>query len=109
MTLCCIQARENKPMMMNTTLEQLRELKLNGMAAGLHDQLSSTGMNGLSFEERMALLVEREVHWRSDKKRERLMKDAPAVKPILDARDDDALGLALAQHGIERVCHAASS
>ena len=42
MTLCCIQARENKPMMMNTTLEQLRELKLNGMAAGLHDQLSSS-------------------------------------------------------------------
>ncbi len=52
-------------MMMNTTLEQLRGLKLNGMAAGLHEQLSSTGLHGLSFEERMALLVEREVHWRS--------------------------------------------
>lgn len=60
-------------MMMNTTLEQLRGLKLHGMAAGLHDQLSSTGMHGMSFEERMALLVEREVHWRSDKKRERLV------------------------------------
>jgi len=31
-------------MMMNTTLEQLRGLKLNGMVAGLHDQLSSTGI-----------------------------------------------------------------
>ncbi len=89
MTLCCIQARENKPMMMNTTLEQLRELKLNGMAAGLHDQLSSTGMNGLSFEERMALLVEREVHWRSDKKRERLMKEARLKYPQAAIEDLD--------------------
>jgi hypothetical protein len=68
-------------MMMNTTLEQLRGLKLNGMAAGLHEQLSSTGLHGLSFEERMALLVEREVHWRSDKKRERLMKEARLKYP----------------------------
>jgi hypothetical protein len=44
-------------MMMHTTLEQLRGLKLNGMAAALHDQLSSTGMNSLSFEERMAHVV----------------------------------------------------
>lgn len=71
-----VHRKTNPMMMMNTTLEQLRGLKLNGMAAGLHDQLSITGMNGLSFEERMALLVEREVHWRSDKKRERLMKEA---------------------------------
>lgn len=75
-TLILSVHRKNNPMMMNTTLEQLRGLKLNGMAAGLHDQLSNTGMNGLSFEERMALLVEREVYWRSDKKRERLMKEA---------------------------------
>jgi len=77
------------PMMMNTTLEQLRGLKLNGMAAGLHDQLSSTGMNALSFEERMALLVEREVHWRSDKKRERLMKEARLKYPQAAIEDLD--------------------
>jgi DNA replication protein DnaC len=76
-------------MMMNTTLEQLRGLKLNGMVAGLHDQLSSTGMNALSFEERMALLVEREVHWRSDKKRERLMKEARLKYPQAAIEDLD--------------------
>ena len=76
-------------MMMNTTLEQLRGLKLNGMAAGLHDQLSSTGLHGLSFEERMALLVEREVHWRSDKKRERLMKEARLKYPQAAIEDLD--------------------
>jgi DNA replication protein DnaC len=76
-------------MMMNTTLEQLRGLKLNGMAAGLHEQLSSTGLHGLSFEERMALLVEREVHWRSDKKRERLMKEARLKYPQAAIEDLD--------------------
>ena len=62
-------------MMMNTTLDQLRSLKLLGMAAGLQDQLTSAGMTTMSFEERTALLVEREVHWRGDKRRERLLKD----------------------------------
>ena len=52
-------------MMMNTTLEQLRGLKLSGMADGLQEQLTQAGMTGISFEERLALLVDREVHWRS--------------------------------------------
>ena len=43
-------------MMMNTTLEQLRSLKLAGMATGLQEQLSQPGMTGMSFEERLALL-----------------------------------------------------
>src|SRR5664279_3108911 len=51
-------------MMMNTTLEQLRSLKLAGMASGLQEQLTQPGMTGMSFEERLALLVDREVHWR---------------------------------------------
>jgi DNA replication protein DnaC len=81
--------RENTPMMMNTTLEQLRGLKLNGMAAGLHDQLSSTGMNSLSFEECMALLVDREVNWRGDKRRERLIKQARLKYPQAAIEDLD--------------------
>ena len=55
-------------MMMNTTLEQLRGLKLNGMAGGLQDQLTQAGMSAMSFEERLGLLVDREVHWRNDKR-----------------------------------------
>ena len=49
-------------MMMNTTIEQLRGLRLTGMASGLEEQLSQDGMTGISFEERIALLVDREVH-----------------------------------------------
>lgn len=77
-------------MMMNTTLEQLRALKLLGMAAGLQEQLSSPSMTALSFEERAALLVEREVHWRSDKRRERLLKQARLKYPQAAIEDMDS-------------------
>lgn len=63
-------------MMMNTTLAQLRTLKLDGLAAGLEDQLTQSGMAALSFEERLALLVDREVHTRNDRKLLRLLKNA---------------------------------
>ena len=63
-------------MMTNTTLDQLRNLKLAGMASGLQDQLTQAGMTAMSFEERLGLLVDREVHWRSDKRRARLLKEA---------------------------------
>ena len=44
-------------MMMNTTLEQLRGLRLHGMASGLQEQMAAGGgTHSLSFEERLALL-----------------------------------------------------
>lgn len=63
-------------MMMHTTLAQLRTLKLDGLATGLEEQLAQPGMAALSFEERMALLIDREVHCRNDKKLLRLLKNA---------------------------------
>ena len=63
-------------MMMHTTLAQLRALKLDGLAAGLEEQLSLPGMGAMSFEERLALLIDREVHCRSDRKLVRLLKQA---------------------------------
>ena len=46
-------------MMMNTTMEQLRTLKLEGMACALQDQLTQAGMTAMSFEERLTMLVDR--------------------------------------------------
>jgi DNA replication protein DnaC len=66
----------NDTMMMNTTLAHLRTLKLDGLAAGLEDQLTQPGMSALSFEERIALLIDREVHARNDRKLLRLLKNA---------------------------------
>ena len=63
-------------MMMHNTIAQLRTLKLDGMAAGLEEQLTQASMTALSFEERLALLVDRETHYRSDRKLVRLLQQA---------------------------------
>lgn len=63
-------------MMMNTTLTHLRTLKLDGMADALQQQLSMSAMAAMSFEERITLLVEREVHCRNDRKLLRLLANA---------------------------------
>ena len=63
-------------MMMHTTLAQLRELKLEGLAMALQEQLAQPDMAALSFEERFGLLVERELHHRQDRRLERLLKNA---------------------------------
>ena len=63
-------------MMLHNTLAQLRALKLDGMAAGLEEQMAQASMSALSFEERLALLVDRETHHRSDRKLVRLLQQA---------------------------------
>jgi DNA replication protein DnaC len=63
-------------MMMHQTLAQLRALKLDGLATGLEEQLALPGMAGMSFEERLAMLVDREVNHRNDRKLMRLLKNA---------------------------------
>ena len=77
-------------MMMHTTINQLRDLKLNGMAGSLEEQLTMPGLNGLSFEERLGLMVDREVHWRQDRKLERLLKNAHLRYPQASIEDLDA-------------------
>jgi DNA replication protein DnaC len=76
-------------MMMNATIEQLRSLKLAGMASGLQEQLGQTGMSSMSFEERFSLLVDREIHWRSDKRQARLLKQAGLKHPRACIEDID--------------------
>ncbi len=76
-------------MMMNTTLEQLRSLRLAGMATGLQEQLTQACLTAMSFEERLALLVDREVHWRSDKRQARLLKAAALKYPQACIEDID--------------------
>jgi hypothetical protein len=48
---------EDPIMMMNNTLEQLRELKLAGMLQAVEEQLAGGAGAALSFEERLALMV----------------------------------------------------
>jgi DNA replication protein DnaC len=69
-------ALKDYPMMMNNTLAQLRELKLVGMASAVEEQLSSSASTALCFEERLALMVDREVNYRGDKRRAALLNKA---------------------------------
>ena len=78
-------------MMMQTTLAQLRTLKLEGLAAALEEQLALPGMAAMSFEERFALLIDREIHTRNDRKLVRLLtlaklKYAQATIEDIDTR-----------------------
>jgi hypothetical protein len=77
-------------MMMHTTLAQLRSLKLDGLATGLEEQLTQAGMAAMSFEEHLALLIDREVHCRSDRKLVRLLKQAHLKYPQAAIEDIDA-------------------
>jgi DNA replication protein DnaC len=55
-------------MLRHTTLDQLQELKLHGMAKAFAEQLSMHDLSELSFEERLGLLVEREAAERSSRR-----------------------------------------
>ena len=76
-------------MMTHTTLDQLKELKLQGMADSLQEQLMQVSISSMSFEERLALLVDREINWRNDKKLVRLLKNAHLRYPQAAIEDLD--------------------
>ena len=75
--------------MINQTLTQLRQLKLNGMATALAMQTEQPGnYDNLSFEERIGLLTDSEQHEREQRKQQRLLKSAK-LKIHAHARDID--------------------
>ena len=63
-------------MLMEQTLQDLRDFKLTGMANALTNQLEQPKSYDLSFEERLSLLVDAEKIYRKDKRLERLLKGA---------------------------------
>jgi DNA replication protein DnaC len=60
----------------STTLDQLRTLRLDGMLAALQDEATNSACAALPFEQRFALVVQRETDWRDDKRLQRLLKAA---------------------------------
>ena len=58
------------------TLVQLRNLRLDGMVHAIEDQAISTVAASLAFEDRLGMLVQREVDWRDSKRLDRLLKAA---------------------------------
>lgn len=63
-------------MLMQHTIESLYVMKLNGMAEGLKEQMNQQNIAELSFEERFALLVDRQWTYKEDRKMRRLLQNA---------------------------------
>ena len=63
-------------MLNEQTLTQLKSLRLDGMVRAMADHATSRAAAELRFEERLALLVQREIDWRDDKRLTRLLKAA---------------------------------
>ena len=77
--------------MIETTLSQLCQLKLNGMASALQTQLEQPGTyEGLAFAERLQLLVDHEDQERHQRKQDRLTR-AAQFKLKAYAKDIDYL------------------
>lgn len=63
--------------MIETTLQQLRQLKLSGMATALQTQREQPGTyEGLAFAERLQFLVDHEDQDRNQRKQDRLIRAA---------------------------------
>jgi DNA replication protein DnaC len=63
-------------MLIQQTREHLHTLRLTGMLQALDEQLEQPAMAELSFEERLAILVDRVVLYRENRRLERLLRAA---------------------------------
>ena len=61
-------------MLIQPTLDTLNRLKLHGMAFALSEQMTHNAAQGLSFEERLALLLDREALHRENNRMTRLLQ-----------------------------------
>jgi DNA replication protein DnaC len=66
----------DESMLHQHTIDQLRGLRLDGMIAALNDTATQACAEALPFEQRLALLVQRELDWRDGKRVARLLKAA---------------------------------
>ena len=77
-------------MLTNNTVEGLRALRLPAMVTGLQEQREHPDYEGLSFEDRLGLLVDKELTERQNRRLQRTLKAAklrmPAVVEDIDFR-----------------------
>lgn len=71
------------------TLQQLKTLRLDGMARAFEEQVTLPIAAELAFEDRFAQLVDRALHWRDNQRRDRLLKPAKLKQPQAGLEDLD--------------------
>jgi len=88
-------------MLNHPTLEKLRELKLTGMKAALEEQQHMHDIEALDFEERLGLLVDRELTVRAERRLDTRLRNArlreQAAIEDLDYRQPRGLDKSLMQ------------
>lgn len=89
-------------MLTHPLLQQLQELKLTGMYRAFQEQLHLTDIDHLSFEERLSLLVDREVTERANRRLQYRLQKAKlhqsACGEDIDYRHPRGLDKTLMQH-----------
>ena len=70
-------------MLTNTTIEGLRTLRLDAMANGVLEQRELPDYAGLSFEDRLGLLVDRELTAAGDRRLARVLRAAKLRIPTV--------------------------
>ena len=63
-------------MLINATLDQLRELNLPGMVRALAEQVENADFSALTFEQRLGMLCDRELQDRNNRRLERHLRSA---------------------------------
>jgi len=76
-------------MLQHPTVDKLHALRLPGMAAALAEQQSQDGIDRLSFEERLGLLVEREASERDSRQTAARLRRARLKIPDASPEDID--------------------
>lgn len=61
-------------MLIQQTIEHLRELRLHGMIESLEHQRNNSGLQQLSFEERVGMLVQSQIEFRESRRLERILR-----------------------------------
>jgi DNA replication protein DnaC len=82
-------------MLSEHTLDHLRTLRLDGMAHALEDQASGTAAAELPFDDRLTLLVQREIAWPDDRHVARLLKVSAACNEDINWRASRGLDRSL--------------
>ena len=63
-------------MLINPTLEKLQVLKLTGMSEALNEQLNSADIDQMAFEDRLGLMVDREITVRDNRRLQTRLRKA---------------------------------
>jgi len=62
-------------MLTQPTIEKLCAMRLRGMAEAFQQQQEDANIHGLSFEERLGLLIDRQWNWRQNRALERRLRN----------------------------------